>query len=140
MKTEIISHKENHLMKRKDYWLSVEHEGKETPNRHDMLPEVARKLHADEGTVVICKIFSERGRGASRVKVQVYTDAKHIPKGSNDRQDRKVKKLLEKRKKAAPAGEAQAPAAPAEKHEKHEKHAKPAADADAAAAEEDGDE
>jgi ribosomal protein S24E len=137
MKAQIISEKENHLMKRKDYWLSVEHDGKETPCRHDLLPEVVRKLHATEGTVVICKIFSERGRGASRVKVQVYADAKHLPKGCNERQDRKVKKYLEKRKKAAPAGEAPA------KEEKHEKHAKPVAETaaeDAAAAEEDGDE
>jgi ribosomal protein S24E len=143
MKAEIISEKENHLMKRKDYWMLVEHAGKETPNRHDLLPEIAKKLHAAEGTIVLCKIFSERGRGASKVKVQVYSDAKHMPKGSTARQDRKAKLYVEKRKKAAPAGEAkvEAPAAPVEKHEKHEKHAKPAAEAeDAAAAEEDGDE
>ncbi|MFH0956646.1 MAG: hypothetical protein V1813_02165 [Candidatus Aenigmatarchaeota archaeon] len=140
MKAEIISEKENHLMKRKDYWMLVEHAGKETPNRHDLLPEIAKKLHAAEGTIVLCKIFSERGRGASRVKVQVYSDAKHLPKGSTARQERKVKNYVEKRKKAAPAAEAEAPkekpagdAAPAKA-----KKEKPAGDA--AIAEEDGDE
>jgi ribosomal protein S24E len=100
MDIDVISHKENPLMQRKEYWLSVDHDGKETPSRYVLLPEIARKLGCEEGSVVLHKVFSERGLARSRAKVYVYGEKKHIKKEMLERQERKVKKHLEKHKKA----------------------------------------
>lgn len=99
MKLEVVSEKENPLRKRKGYWLSVEHAGKETPSRHELLPQVAKKLGSKEELTIIDKIFSERGNALSRVKVLVYKDKLDIPQGKLARQTRKVKSYLEKKSK-----------------------------------------
>ncbi len=124
MKADIVSEKENPLRKRKEYWLMVEHDGKQTPSRQELLPQVAKKLGTKEDITVLDKIFSERGTAKSRVKVQVYSDRKEVPKEKLDKQARKVKKFLEKKQaaEAAPEKKEEAEqkteeAAPAEEHE-----------------------
>jgi ribosomal protein S24E len=121
MKAEIISEKQNPLTHTKVFWVGVEHAGKETPSRHDMFPEVVKKLGSNDELTVIDKIFSERGAARSRVKVLVYREKKEIPKDKLARQERKAKKFLEKRVKKAEGAEKPAePAAPhhAKEHEK----------------------
>lgn len=113
MDIDVISQKENPLMQRKEYWLSVDHEGKETPGRYALLPEIARKLGCEEGSVVLHKVFSERGLARSRAKVYVYVEKKHVKKEMLARQERKVKKHLDKHKKAG--GEESVPGANAGK-------------------------
>jgi len=103
MKTEIISEKDNPLMKRKEYWLMVDHAGKETPNRHDLLPAIAKKLGSKEDLTLLDKIFTERGAAQSRVKVMVYSKKDDFPAGKLARQERKVKKFLEKSAKTGKA-------------------------------------
>lgn len=126
MKLEIISEKDNPLRKRKEYWLSADHADKETPSRHDLLPEVAKKLGSKEELIVLDKIFSERGAAKSRVKVQVYNDKKEVPKEKLERQERKVKEFLEKKEAAkekpaaAPAEGKAAEEAPAEEKKEEE--------------------
>ncbi len=118
MKLEIVSEKDNPLRKRKRYWLLAEHAGKETPNRHELMPEVVKKLGSKDGLTVIDKIFSERGSAKSAVKVLVFKDKKDIPAGMLERQERKVKSYLEKKEKKAqepePAPEQPKDEAPAE--------------------------
>jgi ribosomal protein S24E len=111
MKADIISEKENPLRKRKEYWLMVEHEGKSTPTRHELLPEVAKKLGSKSELTVLDKIFSERGTAKSRVKAQIYSDIKEVPKVKLERQAKKVKKHLDKKQAAAavPAAEESTP-------------------------------
>ncbi len=101
MKIEIVTEKDNPLRKRKCCWLSVEHPGKETPSRYEVLPEVVKKLGAKEELVVIAKIFSERGDAKSAIKVLVYKDKKDILPAMVARQERKVKAHLEKNDKRA---------------------------------------
>ena len=103
MKIDITSEKENPLMRRKSYWLRVEHAGKQTPNRHELMPAVLKKLGSKPEETVISKIFSQAGVAGSNVKVVVYEEAKAVPAGANDRQERKVKAHL--KKKAEKAGE-----------------------------------
>jgi len=109
MKTEIISEKDNPLMKRKEYWLMVDHAGKETPNRHDLLPAIAKKLGSKEDLTLLDKIFTERGAAQSRVKVMVYSKKDDVPAGKLARQERKVKKFLEKSAKTGKAESAEEP-------------------------------
>jgi len=110
MKTEIVSEKENPLMKRKACWLSVEHTGKETPSRNVVLPEVVKKLGSKEELTVIDKIFSERGIAKSRVKVLVYYDKKDMPKPKPEKKAGKSKPADK-----GPANEAEKSAPVAEK-------------------------
>ena len=94
---EVESEKDNPLMKRKQYWLSVEHAGKETPARYELLPEIAKTLKSKPELTLIDKIFSERGGAKSRAKVMVYRDRREIPDAKLERQERKVKSYLEKK-------------------------------------------
>ena len=103
MAIEIISEKDNPLRKRKEYWLLLNHVGKETPSRHDALPEIAKKLGSKEDFTLIDKIFTERGSAKSKIKVMVYSDKKEIPAEKLERHSRKVKSFLEKKQAAAPA-------------------------------------
>ncbi len=115
MSIEIITEKDNPLRKRKEYWLSADHYGEGTPNRHDLMKAVVKKLATKEELTLLDKIFSERGCAKSRVKVIVYSDRKDVPSEKIERQTRKVSKYLEKhaKKEEAPAEEA-----PAEEPEK----------------------
>ena len=99
MKMEILSEKDNPLRKRKRYWISVEHAGKETPSRHDVHLLIAKKLGTKPELTIISKIFSERGNPKSSVKVLIFSDKKDIPLGMNIRHERKVKSFLEKKSK-----------------------------------------
>ncbi|MBN1896440.1 MAG: hypothetical protein JW789_01800 [Candidatus Aenigmarchaeota archaeon] len=139
MSIEIITEKDNPLRKRKEYWLSADHYGEGTPNRHDLMKAVVKKLATKEELTLLDKIFSERGRAKSRIKVIVYSDRKDVPSEKIERQTRKVSKYLEKhtKKEEAPAEEA-----PAEengddaKEEAPSEEEKPAEDTDAEPAEE----
>lgn len=123
MKLEIVSERDNPLMRRREYWLSAEHLGKETPSRHEMLPQIAKKLGSKPELTLTDKIFSERGRAKSRVKVLVYKDKKDIPKEKLERQERKVKSYLEKKAGVKKAEEKPAEAPAPEGKEGEEKPA-----------------
>ena len=84
---EIISEKDNKLMGRKEAWLMLEHEGKPTPPRKDILADVAKHFKAKEDCVIVDKIFSEAGRAASRIKVLVYPRADAVPKAKRDKME-----------------------------------------------------
>lgn len=58
MKTEIIDKKENALLKRQEVLVKVDHEGKATPTRKELLSEMAKNLKAKEDLIIIDKIFS----------------------------------------------------------------------------------
>jgi len=108
MKLDIIERKENPLMKREEIWVGVEHLGAATPKRAELLEGTVKVLKAKKELVIIDKIFSERGKGGSKVKVLVYKNEKDIPKDKAE----KMKRRLEKKKAGAAAP---AEAAPAEK-------------------------
>ena len=123
MKIDIASEKENPLMRRKSYWLRVEHAGRQTPNRHELMPVVLKKLGSGPEETVISKIFSHAGVAVSNVKVVIYNDAKAVPAGAHGRQERKVKAHLKKKAEKAggqpveesePAAEEKAAESPAE--------------------------
>lgn len=128
MKIEITTEKDNPLRKRKMYWLSAEHPGKETPSRYEILPEVVKKLGAKEDLIVINKIFSERGIAKSAIKVFVYKDKSDILPAMVERQERKVKAFLEKKekKKEEPAAAPPEEKAPEEGKEGEKPEGEPA--------------
>jgi ribosomal protein S24E len=100
---ETISEKENKLMNRKEAWVRIDHEGKPTPPRKDILAEIAREFKAKEDAIIVDKIFSETGMAASKVKVFVYSSAKDVPKDKLERMKIRMK-LAKKGEKEAEKG------------------------------------
>jgi len=102
MSIQTISERENPLLGRKECWVSLEHAGQPTPAREKILDALASHLKAEKEAVIIDKIFPEKGKSASRIKVLVYADRGKIPKEKLQRM-RKGKK--EKKAEAEGGGE-----------------------------------
>ncbi|RLI96412.1 MAG: hypothetical protein DRO99_04485 [Candidatus Aenigmatarchaeota archaeon] len=79
---KVLSQKTNPLMKREEAWMEVDHDGKPTPTRKELIANAAKHFKAKEDQVIISKVFSEKGKASSRVKVHVYKKAEDVPKAS----------------------------------------------------------
>ncbi len=104
MEMEIRKERENKLLKRKEIEVYLDHTGKPTPTRLEILKELAKKLKVKEDLIIVDKIFSETGKACSRVKVLVYQNTKDIPPGKIEKMKRrmaKAKKPEEKPKEEA---------------------------------------
>ncbi len=99
MKMEILERKKNPLMKREEVMFSMEHGGKATPSRKDLLKEVAGKLKVKENLLIIDRIFSATGKSQSNLKVLVYKKPDDIPKGKLEKMKARMEKKEEKPKK-----------------------------------------
>ncbi len=106
MKVEILEQKKNPLLKREEVSVSLEHPGKATPSRKEILPELAKALKSREDLLIIDKIFSVPGKNISEARVLAYKKKDEIPKNKLE----KMKGRMAPRKKAA----APAPEAPKE--------------------------
>ncbi|UCD07684.1 MAG: hypothetical protein JSW41_01800 [Candidatus Aenigmatarchaeota archaeon] len=102
MKMEILDRKKNPLMKREEIVFSVDHGGKATPARKDLLKEISGKLKVKEDLLIIDKIFSATGKSQSNLKILVYKKKDDIPKGKLE----KMKARMEKKKGKKPKEEA----------------------------------
>ena len=112
------SEEKNHLMKRTDYIINVVHSSQATPTRTVLVKEIAKLLKIKEDVILVEKIFSERGKAESIVKVYVYKDKKDIPKHKLD----KLAKRASKNKGAEQPAPAEKPAeAPKEEAKPEEK-------------------
>lgn len=126
MKIQILEQKKNPLLKREELSVSIEHPGKATPSRREILPELAKVLKSKEELLIIDKIFSVYGRNVSEARILAYKNKNEIPKEKLE----KMKGRMMEKKKAAPA-EAPAPAegkpeeAPKEGEAKEEKPESP---------------
>ena len=109
---EVISQKKNPVMKREEAWVRIDHAGKPTPPRKDIIADVAKQFKAKDDCVIVDKIFSETGMGASRVKVLVYPKADAVPKAKMEKM--KIRMKLLKKGESDKKDQAAAPAAPAE--------------------------
>ena len=99
--TKIESHKKNPLLKREEALVIMEHEGKATPKRADIIEEAAKALKADRGLVIVDKISSREGRAASSARVLVYNKKEDIPAVKSEKMLKRMGLL--KKEEAAPA-------------------------------------
>ena len=124
MKTEVLEHRKNPLMKREEAWVILEHEGKPTPKRPDLVPELAKKFGSKPELVIVDKLFSETGKAATKVKVLVYKNKADIPKAKQEKMDRRIAKIKKEKPAEEPkAAEAKPEEKPAEGEAKEEKPA-----------------
>ena len=101
MSLKIIEHRKNSLMKRDEIRAVVEHAGKPTPRREDIMPSLESVLKTTSDLIFIDKIFTEKGKGQSIVKLFVYGSKEDIHKQELERAGKR------KGKKEAKAGEAE---------------------------------
>lgn len=90
MALKVTEEKKNPLLKRKEAWMHLEHTGKPTPARKDLIKDAAKALKAKEDLIIIDKIFSEKGKGATKVKALVYSKKDDIPKALADKMERRL--------------------------------------------------
>ena len=120
MKTEVQEHRKNPLLKREEAWVLVEHPGKATPKREEIVKDAAKALKAKEDLVIVDKIFSFTGRMASRARVFVYSKKEDIPKEKLEKMARRMK-----RKEAKPEEKPAEAPKPEEKKEEAKPEEKP---------------
>ncbi len=105
MKFEAVDQKKNPLLKREEVMLTVNHEGKPTPSRTDLLEPLAKELKSNKDLILIDKIFSVKGSQASRIKAFVFDRKEDMPKEKLEI----IKKRMEKSKEKAEKKEGEAP-------------------------------
>ncbi|MEM5778421.1 MAG: hypothetical protein QXK49_02225 [Candidatus Aenigmatarchaeota archaeon] len=84
MKVQILTEKENPLLKRKEIILTIDYDGGATPSKAELQKMAAEQLKANIENVEIAKILSEigipRGKAWVRIwqekKVPTYSEAK----------------------------------------------------------------
>lgn len=112
MSVKIVERKKNPLFRREEVEALLEHIGKPTPPRQNILPSLEKSLNVKADLIIINKIFSVKGKGESKLKVFVYSKKDDIPKEKLE--------LIEKRKekkKAKAETQAEGPPAPSPKPE-----------------------
>jgi ribosomal protein S24E len=90
MKSQVLEERDNPMMRRKEYWLLVEHPEQATPSRKDILGSLVRELKAKEDLLIVDKMFSEKGMAATRVKVEVYSKKEDIPRHKIEKSARRL--------------------------------------------------
>lgn len=103
MSVKVESHKKNPLLKREEAWIVLEHEGKATPKRADMIDEAANVMKADKELIIIDKIFSREGKAASMARVLVYEKKELIPAAKAEKMKRRLGIAKKEGAEAAPA-------------------------------------
>lgn len=113
MKIQVLEQKRNPLLKRDEVLISLEHPGKATPSRKEILPELAKALKSGEDLLIIDRIFSLPGKNLSKARVLSYGKREEIPREKLE----KMKARMRPRK--APAeGEGKEEEAPTEEKPK----------------------
>jgi ribosomal protein S24E len=100
MKMEIVKDKKNPAMKRDEHIISLEHKGKATPSRHEIMKEVAKLLKAKEDLIIVDKIISNKGVQSSMVYVLSYRKKDDVPKYKLEKMNARMEKAKARREAA----------------------------------------
>jgi ribosomal protein S24E len=126
MKLEIKSRKQNPLMKREAVQVFLEHAGKATPSRKDILKELAKSLKSKEDQIVIEKIITRSGKASSEIRIHVYKKASDVPKHKKEMMQRRLERPAKKEKPPEPKPEEKPPEGEEKPEEKPPEGEKPA--------------
>ena len=72
MKFEILSEKENPLMKRREMIFSLDYEGKSTASKEELKKSIAEQFKVDLEKVDVSKILSEVGKSRGQAWIKIY--------------------------------------------------------------------
>lgn len=104
MKLEVLEHKKNPLMHREEFLIGLDHSGKPTPNRKEILSELVKELKTKEDLIIIDKIFNKAGKSASEARVLVYKKPGDVPKYKLEKMKRRLEKKKKEKQSKPPAG------------------------------------
>lgn len=99
MKYEIREKKKNAVMKRTEARVSIEHSGAATPNRLQLLDEVAKLLKTKPENLIIDRIITPGGSTVSEASVLVYSKKGDIPAWRLKKMEQRLAKAREKGQK-----------------------------------------
>lgn len=122
MKIEIVSEKENPLLKRKEMTFRIVYKGA-TPTFKDTRKELISKLKSNEKLTIVDSVRSEFGSTVATGYAKIYEDEKAL---DVEPQNRLTKNFEGKKKKKASAEEEKPAGEPAEKPAQKPKEEKPA--------------
>jgi ribosomal protein S24E len=74
MEIIIIEEKENPFLNRKELKIELKHSGLATPNKNDLVKELAAKYSVPEDQVVVEYIFTKKGISESFAKVKILKE------------------------------------------------------------------
>ena len=126
MVVKVLEQKKNPLLKREEVRATLEHPGKPTPSREEMLLALERILKTKRELILIDKIFSVKGKGESLLKIFTYSKKEDIPEGKREMIEKRMKRKKAKEEKTGEAkpedsgkkeGTEEKPAEPEEKPE-----------------------
>ena len=76
----VVSQKENKVIQRREVVVRIEHRGKGTPSRPDVINAVSKLMEVNPDLVVVRRIETEYGRDASKAWVHIYWDKAALEK------------------------------------------------------------
>jgi len=102
MKIEVVTEKENPLLKRKEIIISLDYDGKSTISKADLQKLIAEQFKAGLDSVEITKILSEVGIPKGRAWIKVWNEKK-VPIYSEIKKEKKpTEAKKEEKPKEAP--------------------------------------
>lgn len=72
MEIKVLQEKNNPLLKRKEIMLEIDHTGKATPSREQLLSELTKIFNVEREKIVIDYILSQRGYPKAKAKIKIY--------------------------------------------------------------------
>jgi len=99
MNYNVLSEKQNDLLKRKEMKIEIDHLLTATPSKADLLKELAKAYSVPEENILIDYIFTQKGIGKSVAKVKIFKEKPKI------KEKKEVKKEIPKNE--APASKVQ---------------------------------
>ncbi|MCJ7428807.1 MAG: hypothetical protein MUP66_00280 [Candidatus Nanohaloarchaeota archaeon QJJ-5] len=87
MELSITAEKQNPLLGRDEYELTIDHTGEVTPAGDDVRKNFAAQQDFDRNTVSVETIQTEYGNGISRAVLTVWDEPVHEPEDEEDTED-----------------------------------------------------
>jgi len=104
MKIEIVTEKENPLLKRKEIIITLDYDGKATVSKAELQKMISEQSKVSIDNVEISKILSEFGNSRGKAWIKIWNEKK-VPIYSEIKKDKKEKPKEEPKKEEAKAEE-----------------------------------
>ena len=96
MKIDVMEKRNNPFMKRIDLMLSIDHTGKPTPRKDELVKTIAEKFKSVPEKVEIVYIFTETGKARSKAKARIWKEK--VPEKKKLKEEKEKPKTEEVRK------------------------------------------
>lgn len=105
MKIQVITEKENPLMKRREVIINLDYDGKSTPSKAELQKLLSEELKVNIDTIEITKLLSEIGMSKGKAWIKVWKEKK-IPIYSEIKKEKPAEAPKEQKVEEKPKTEA----------------------------------